>query len=642
MDPKTAQILLGAAGSGGAQPGLYVDEVYSSDLFEGSGSSRTVTTGIDVSGEGGLVIIKDRDTAGATWNWYDTERGVNKRIKSDSMGSEQNHSAGISAFSSTGYTVGSDTDVNNTNKSQISYTFRKAPGFFDIVTYTGNGVGGRSIAHSLGSKPGMIIVKIRNTSGGWFVYHKAYGATKYMMLNNTSADDPFTNYWNDTEPTSTHFTVGSSGDVNSNGSTYVAYLFADNDQQFGTNSDEAIIKCDSYTGTGSSHVVDLGFEPQWLMIKVHQGDTDDWEVFDIMPGFDSTIQNQRRLKFNQTHAEAPGVNISLQPNGFRLNNTDKNSSSTRKYLYVAIRRSHKPPEAGTDVFAVDTMSSGNDGTPQYTSNFPVDFFIRRNNVNTTDYPEFLTRATNSLSDPTANSSFSDTSDALRTDFAYMNGFSNSGDSDSNDIGYMFRRAAEVFDCTFWKGTGSDLTVNHNLGVVPELIIAKPRSFGGGWYIYPGPLTDGDTKHIKLASTAAVQSNSGNSWNPTATTFTADTYLSLSDNNERYAGWLFASKAGISKVGSYSGTGNNVDVDCGFTAGARFVLIKRTDSTGGWYVFDSNRGIVSGNDPWFQLQLNTQSSSTDYIDPLNAGFTITSSAPADLNASGGTYLFLAFA
>jgi hypothetical protein len=111
----------------------------------------------------------------------------------------------------------------------------------------------------------------------------------------------------------------------------------------------------------------------------------------------------------------------------------------------------------------------------------------------------------------------------------------------------------------------------------------------------------------------------------------------------YISYLFATVAGVSKVGSYTGTGADLNVDCGFSAGARFILIKRTDSTGDWYVYDSERGIVAGNDPYFLLNSNAaQVTNTDYIDPLSSGFTVTSSAPAALNASGGTYIFLAIA
>ena len=115
------------------------------------------------------------------------------------------------------------------------------------------------------------------------------------------------------------------------------------------------------------------------------------------------------------------------------------------------------------------------------------------------------------------------------------------------------------------------------------------------------------------------------------------------NTKKFVAYLFATLAGISKVGSYTGTGNNIDVDCGFTAGARFVLIKRTDSAGDWYVWDTTRGIVGGNDPYLLLNNDAaQVTNKDYIDPLNSGFTVTSSAIADLNTSGGNYIFLAIA
>ena len=122
-----------------------------------------------------------------------------------------------------------------------------------------------------------------------------------------------------------------------------------------------------------------------------------------------------------------------------------------------------------------------------------------------------------------------------------------------------------------------------------------------------------------------------------------TDASNNSSGDNYIAYLFASVPGISKVGSYTGTGSDLNVDCGFSAGARFVLIKRTDATGDWYAYDSVQGIVAGNDPY--LLLNTtaaQVTGTDYIDPLSSGFTVTSSAPTGLNASSGTYLFYAIA
>jgi hypothetical protein len=108
-------------------------------------------------------------------------------------------------------------------------------------------------------------------------------------------------------------------------------------------------------------------------------------------------------------------------------------------------------------------------------------------------------------------------------------------------------------------------------------------------------------------------------------------------------YLFATLAGVSKVGSYTGTGTTLSIDCGFTAGARFVLIKRTDSTGDWYVWDTTRGIIAGNDPYLMLNSTAaEVTNTDYIDPLSSGFQISSTAPAAINASGGSFIFLAIA
>ncbi len=107
--------------------------------------------------------------------------------------------------------------------------------------------------------------------------------------------------------------------------------------------------------------------------------------------------------------------------------------------------------------------------------------------------------------------------------------------------------------------------------------------------------------------------------------------------------LFATCAGVSKVGSYTGTGTTKQIDCGFTAGARFVLIKRTDSTGAWYVWDTARGIIAGNDPYLLLNSTAaEVTNTDYIDTYSAGFEISSTAPSAINANGGSFIFLAIA
>jgi hypothetical protein len=175
---------------------------------------------------------------------------------------------------------------------------------------------------------------------------------------------------------------------------------------------------------------------------------------------------------------------------------------------------------------------------------------------------------------------------------------------------------------------------------------KVRSVSGDdWAVYCSKLTDANIVNLRLNKTQAVDYN-GDMWDattPTATTFRVGQSVLSNYGSQKLVAYLFATCAGVSKVGSYTGTGTTLQVNCGFTAGSRFVLIKRTDSTGDWYVWDSARGIVSGNDPYLLLNSTAaEVTSTDYIDTYSAGFEISSTAPAAINASGGTFIYLAIA
>ena len=242
-----------------------------------------------------------------------------------------------------------------------SWTFRKCPGFFDIVTYTGNATAGRTIAHNLGSVPGSIWVKRLNGTDNWTVYHRGMDSSSpedYIIYLNTSDGIYFDQVVADTAPTDSVFSVGDNVKVNGNDSnTYVAYLFAHNDGSFGESSDEAVIKCGSYTGDGStSNTVTVGLKPQWLLVKRTDGLIfQDWHLFDNMRGM--TDNSIARLYANTNDGETEGSGYGVQPllNGFKItaSGTDFNGNNYN-YIYIAIRRPHKPPEAGTDVFAIDS------------------------------------------------------------------------------------------------------------------------------------------------------------------------------------------------------------------------------------------------------------------------------------------------
>jgi hypothetical protein len=208
------------------------------------------------------------------------------------------------------------------------------------------------------------------------------------------------------------------------------------------------------------------------------------------------------------------------------------------------------------------------------------------------------------------------------------------------INWMFRRAPSVCDVVCYKGVnagGQTLTVSHNLTVTPELVIVRERA-GYDWLVYSA--TTGTANTLFLNLTNAVVGYSFLT-SPSASTITVGAVAN--NDTSTYIAYLFATLAGVSKVGSYTGTGALQTVACGFTTGARFVLIKRTDSTGGWFTYDSARGITSSNDPYLLLNSNAaEVTGTNYIDTTGVGFQVTAAAPAELNASGGTYIFLAIA
>ena len=641
--------ILQAAAGNAAGESVYVDDVFSTDVWAGNDNvAFDITNDIDLNGEGGMVWIKARN---ATYdhNIFDTERGANKWVEPNTTLGQQTATNKVNAFNSDGYSLGTNTLVNGgTDKDYVGWTFRKQAGFFDVVTYTGNG-SNRTISHNLGSVPGVMIVKRTSASEGWQVYHRDLATDEYLELNVDSAksNSNGTLRWNSTRPTATELSLGTHDSVNASGSTYVAYLFAHDDQSFGDDSDEAIIKCDSYTGNGSSDgpTVTLGFEPQWLIIKRLAGGTGDWTILDNMRGIHTGSTEDARLFANRNYVESNNATVvDLQATGFKITSSGSQfNNNGDDYAYIAIRRPMKTPEAGTDVFAIDQPDSSSE--PKYRASFPVDMAWFRSNITSTQNTSISNRLTGKGTLLTNDTTVEADENAHQWD--YMNGWFADSGTETNNRSWMFKRATGFFDVVAYTGNAtSDRDINHNLGVTPELMIVKARDSAQNWVTYDSDT--GATNYMRLNTSAQPATTSG-IWNntaPTASVFTVDGTggrAEVNANGTDYIAYLFASVAGVSKIGVYTGTGSNIDVDCGFSAGARFILIKVNSDSGDWYYWDSNRGIVAGNDPY--LLLNTtdaQVTNTDYIDPLNAGFTVTSSAPAGLNASGETYIFLAIA
>ena len=215
-------------------------------------------------------------------------------------------------------------------------------------------------------------------------------------------------------------------------------------------------------------------------------------------------------------------------------------------------------------------------------------------------------------------------------------------SNRQNIIWFFKRAKGFFDIVCYTGNATaGRTVSHNLGAKPQLILAKTRNAANYWVTYDE--ASGATKHMRLddggGSTASI--DHWNNTEPTSSVITLGDGNYTNRNSTKQIMYMFASVEGVSKVGSYTGTGSQQTIDCGFSNGARFVLTKCTTHNVEWMVHDTTRGIVSGNDKRLTWSTtNPQVGSSDEIDPHSSGFIL--DTQGDMNLSGRTYIFLAIA
>jgi len=323
---------------GAASGAPVASQVFAATLYTGNGSTQTVTTGINTSTPGGLVWGKNRD-ANSDHYLADTVRGAGQYLESNSTVAATTSATSVTAFGSTGFSIGnSGAYINNNAVRYVAWSFARAARFFDVVTWTGNGTA-RTIAHSLGTTPGMIIVKRLDISGNWAVYHRGNTGTpkdNALFLNLQAATADNNTYWNDTAPTSSEFTLGDNTAVNASGGTYVAYLFAHD------TASDGIVQCGSYTGNGSASgpTVTLGWNPQWVLIKNTTSGATNWVIFDTARGI--VAGNDPTLCPNSIAAEDGVLSaadyIDLTGTGFQIasSNSDLNTNAS-SYVYTAIR-----------------------------------------------------------------------------------------------------------------------------------------------------------------------------------------------------------------------------------------------------------------------------------------------------------------
>ena len=617
-----------------ANPDTLIENNFSTFLYDGTDAAQTITNNIDLQNKGGLIWTKQRGPDDAFNHiLVDTERGLNKWLESNTTDAEGTHQY-ITSVSDTGYVIpGNLAGINQDPYNMVSWTFKKATKFFDVVTYTGNDTAGRTIAHSLGSVPGMILIKNLTDADSWMVYHRGLNGGSgpenyYIRLNLTNAEVNDTRFTNGTAPTSSVFSVSDHSSVNGNGKSYIAYIFAHE-----TGSD-SMIQCGNYTGNGSTTgpVIDLGFEPQFLMIKnasyTHAASY--WILIDNMRGM-VVGGDDGRLYANETNVETQGDMVAPTSTGFNLSSASTTvNRNNDTYIYMAIRRPNMATI--TDATKVFNTTTGLGANPQWKPGFPVDFELYRRRTGTQLFHAGARLTGTKYLRTSADSTQGDDSD-LKWD--YQDGFYSHTGYDNTYQAWMWKRAKGYFDVVTYTGTGSARTIAHGLGAAPEMMWVKDRDATNSWAVYYGDNTD-----FLILNDNAATADDARYWNdttPTSSVFSVGTENNTNVSGNNFIAYLFSSLAGVSKIGSVSHSGSSTDVDCGFSAGAKLVMLKRTDATGDWYWWDSVRGIIAGNDPYLLLNSTAaQVTNTDLIDPLASGFQISG------NFTDGDYIFYAIA
>ena len=510
----------------GAKKKVYMDDVFSTYLFEGNATARSINNGINLSGEGGMMWLKSRES-GNNHRLFDTARGIYKSLKSNSNGAEYNSGAGLTleSFNTNGFNLGTSNDVNQDNDDTSTWTFRRAKGFFDVVTYTGNG-SNRTIAHSLGSVPGCIMVKSTSVSGNWIVWHKSVSTgAQYLVMNQNSAlnNGSGGSMWNSTAPTSSVFSIGTDSDVNANGQTYVAYVFAGGESGAATARSIELDGSDDYFQTtvstdfefsgdftfecwfyphsvsGSRAIFTIGQSNLEGGLELYMSN----KTFKIDDAGLTKIQTKSVINMDQWHHVAlvrSGTSNRLYFNGTDVggyttsNDYGINSGSNRSSFYMG-----NGYNGATEHFFDGHISNVRvlNGTALYTSSFRPP-------------TEPLTNITNTKLLCCNNSSVTGSTVAPTT--LYTNGAVASAKHPFDDpAAFTFGDEGDqnVIKCGSYTGNGSATGPEINLGFEPQWLMIKNTGAAEHWSIFDsmrGIVTGGNDEHIKASSTDGESGN----------------------------------------------------------------------------------------------------------------------------------------
>jgi len=420
--------------------------------------------------------------------------------------------------------------------------------------------------------------------------------------------------------------------------------------KFGEGEDQNLIKTGSYVGNGSSTgpKINLGWEPQWVMVKRTDapGGTS-WVMLDTMRAWTVEGEVDAYMYANSNDSESVHQWGAPTSKGMQMDGTDgTTNASGGNYIYMAIRRSDgyvgKPASAATDVFTMD-FGNGSSTIPAYDSGFPVDYgLLKEFGGNASWYASSRLTGTKYLQTDNTNNEGSMNNWVFDSNVGWAWG------STSGYISYMWKRSVG-FDVVTYKGSGlsagEQQDVPHSMNKTPEMMWVKIRDAANqNWMVYHKGLNGGtNPEQYKVELNSSGVESSFSCWDntaPNANSFRVGNQVETNHGSYNFIAMLFASVDGISKVGSYTGTGSPINVTTGFSP--RFLIIRRTDSAEHWNVYDTTRGWGAGNESHLRLNTNgAQITDEDHGAPTSTGFTI-NAGYATINVNGGKYIYYAHA
>ena len=701
----------------GASDPVFPEEVFSVNAIQGDGGTgQNIVTGFDLAGEGGLVIFKEcaHNAAGATPCWYDTVRGNGKLLKTTEAGAETTNSTNPWTPNSTGFNTGDNFggSENPSSERSTALTFRKCKGFFDVVQYTGSG-SNQSISHSLGSTPGFIIVKQYShdtdsdgNGNGFNAWHRSLGNNKYINVGayiGEAVTD--TTAWNNTAPTGSAFTVGTSKKTNDSGRTYIAYIWGHNDASFGRDKDKPIIHCGTYAGTGSADsngspkISSLGFEPQFLMSRRYDGGGSSGPLIacDYLNGmtrgtgsYAGTFYSIGGTVASQEGVEnlSPGIAPYDGDGAFFQTSAPNWNENNQNWIYIAISKPIMEQEdyenqgytfTANDLFR-DKIQDGSAPTfkiadPGWAPDFTYCrgyggnsqlYSVARLNGKTVRQ---MKQGSTSWEADSDQNDFKDwrygsTGKSMATSSAAPSrgGYYTTSRSGSYYSGGMFRAFPKHFSSRMWVGTGSAQAHDHGLGTTPEMIaIGQIESSKPFYFWHHGFAQHGYANQYFLnwAANEQIEDSGSGQITVTSTQYTPNTEDGSGSGSTQYWGGFWATVPGLTKVGYYTGNdATNHNIDCGFQYGTKFLILKRIDSTqtsgNGRWVFLSN--LSDGQqDSNFAIRNQSQVSSKGHFTSYGGdvsynqlvfrdasnGFSLRSSA-SGMNTNNNKFIFYAVA